>query len=354
MVRFDICSLVDHLPDPHTHNYNESQQGRFQSVIEMARRGDEAGYGGFWVGEHHASAYIAPSPQMILAAAAMRTKSLRLGTAVSLLPNSDPVRVAEEFAMLDLLSNGRAELGFGSGITEHTFALFGQRVEDAPAISAENLDLLYKLWTEDEVDWKGKFRSPIEHTRLEPRTLSGKPIPITRATSGSERTVIDAARRGQKLALHTVVGSFADSRPAAELYRRSYKEFHPNSSDMKVAATAYAYVQKDGAKAREYWQPYRDNYFAFGKMLITAKGANRSLVKRREDLGFKVEGPRQAEMIGEPAEVVDMIYKGYEDIGGFDELKILFDIGGMGPDDVFRSMDLFTETVLPKVQKLGS
>jgi alkanesulfonate monooxygenase SsuD/methylene tetrahydromethanopterin reductase-like flavin-dependent oxidoreductase (luciferase family) len=353
MLRLDICTLVDHLPDPHTHRHNETQREKYATLMAMAEHGEQGGFGGFWVGEHHASYYIAPSPQMILAAAAMRTKTIQLGTAISLLPNSDPVRLAEEFATLDLLSNGRAELGLGSGITQHTYKLFGQKLEDADGLSRENLDLLETLWTQEEVNWTGKYRTPIEDTRLEPRTLSGKAIPITRATSGSERTVRDAAQRGHKLALHTVLGTFSDSRAAADLYRQAYRESGNDPAGMKVVATVYAYLAPDGAKARTYFEPYRLNYFVYSGALVNAKGRNQNLVARREAIGGQHTDTRQAEMIGSPSEVIEMIEKAYEDLNGFDELKILFDVGGLPREQTLRSIDLFAEKVLPHVAGLG-
>ncbi len=116
-MRFDVVSLGDHLPDPNRRHYNQTQCDRYQTLVQMGLRAEELGFGGIWLGEHHASDYIVPAPQMILAAIAAGTRRIRLGSGVSLLPNSDPVRLAEEFAMLDLFSKGRAEIGFGSGIT---------------------------------------------------------------------------------------------------------------------------------------------------------------------------------------------------------------------------------------------
>src|ERR1700730_16966530 len=191
-MRFDVLSLVDHIPDPHTGKFNETQAGRYEQLLDMAVTAEQGDMGGIWLGEHHTSHCIMPSPQMVLAAAAVRTKRIRLGTAVSLLPNTDPVRMAEEFATLDLLSHGRAELGLGSGITEHTFKLFGQRLEDISSISVENLELLEKLWTDDEVTWSGKHPPPIAHLRIEPLTYSGKPIPIMRAAGSSIEKARDA------------------------------------------------------------------------------------------------------------------------------------------------------------------
>lgn len=348
MIRFDVLSLGDHLPDPNR-PYNQTQYERYQALVEMGARAEELGFGAFWLGEHHASDYIVPAPQMILAAVASRTRRIRLGTAISLLPNSDPVRLAEEFAMLDLLSKGRAEIGFGSGVTEHTFRLFGQNVEDATAISAENLDLIQRLWRDSDINWSGSFRSSIEDTRLEPRTYSGKPIPITIAIGGSESAARAAGLAGHKLALLTVIGDFAASKALADIYRSAYRDAGHDPRQMSVSAAAYVFTHPDGVKAREHWRPYILNYQSFVMALAQRKRFARGLMERFQVLGSSAMS-RQAQMCGEPAEVVEMIERAYEDIGGFDELKVLFDVGGLPPAEVFESMHLFADKVVPKVR----
>ena len=139
--------------------------------VDVGVHAEKLGFSGIFFGEHHCSSYIISSPQMILAAIAPQTSRIALGTAVSLLPNNDPVRLAEDFATLDLLSNGRAEIGFGSGFTEHTFRLFGQDLARSKEISDENLDLLQKLWRERQLDWSGRYRASIHESELQPRTL---------------------------------------------------------------------------------------------------------------------------------------------------------------------------------------
>ncbi len=349
MIRFDVVSLGDHLPDPNRRHYNQTQCDRYQTLIEMGVRAEELGFGGMWIGEHHASDYIIPAPQMILAAIASRTRRIRLGSAVSLLPNSDPVRLAEEFATLDLLSKGRAEIGFGSGITQHTFKLFGQNADDATAISIENLALIQKLWTELDINWSGTFRAPIQDTRLQPRTFSGKAVPITIATGGSEVAARSAGLAGHKLALLTVIGDFASSKSLARIYRSAYREAGHDPRGMSVSAAAFVFTRPDGKQAREYWEPFILNYQGFVMSLTQQKVFTRSLMERFQALGSSAMS-RQAQMCGEPTEIVEMIEQAYEDMGGFDELKVLFDVGGLPASEVFESMNLFADKVMPNVR----
>jgi alkanesulfonate monooxygenase SsuD/methylene tetrahydromethanopterin reductase-like flavin-dependent oxidoreductase (luciferase family) len=347
-MRFDVVSLGDHIRNPYTGRFNETQAGRFAMIVDLAVLGEELGFSGAWIGEHHASDYIVSNPQMLLAAVAVRTKRVRLGTAVSLLANADAVRIAEDFATLDLLSNGRAELGIGSGITEHTFQLFGQDIEKAAEIGAEKTALLTRLWTEREVTWSGEFRSPIIDTRIEPRTFSGKPIPITVATGGTEATARRAGLSGHKLALLTVIGDYKSSRPIADIYRAAYREAGHDPAGMSVSVTGYCYLEEDGKRAREHWAPHFQCYMEFTNALRMAKGFQRSIEKRVGQLGAAAFSP-DPQMCGSPAEIVDKISKAYDDIGGFDELKLVFDHGAVPQEEVARSMRLFAENVMPKL-----
>jgi alkanesulfonate monooxygenase SsuD/methylene tetrahydromethanopterin reductase-like flavin-dependent oxidoreductase (luciferase family) len=353
-VKFDLISLGDYLPDPHTGRYNDTQAERYRMWVELGAHAEQLGFDGIWIGEHHCSDYVVPSPQMVLAAIAMLTRRVRLGTAVSLLPNNDPVRLAEDFATLDLLSQGRAEIGFGSGFTEHTFRLFGQDIDASTAISAENLALIQKLWNEREISWEGRYRAPIHESQLEPRTFSGRSIPINRATATSMDVARDAGRSGHKLMVMTVAGSFSDGKPLAEAYREAYRAAGHEPAGMSVAAIAYVHVRPDGDRAREFWFPYRDNYRKFTRALTASKGVTRGLRELYKRLPPEVMAVREGDFCGSPAEVTDKIFWAYEQMGGFDRLICFFDLGGISRADTVAAMDLFAEAVMPAVNaRLG-
>ncbi|MGE0735502.1 MAG: LLM class flavin-dependent oxidoreductase [Alphaproteobacteria bacterium] len=349
-MRFDIVSLGDHLPDPHTKKFNETQAERVKFWVEMGVQAERNGYDTYWLGEHHCSDYIISVPQMLLSAVAVRTNRIRLGTAVSLLPNNDPVRMAEDFATLDLLSNGRAEIGFGGGFTEHTFKLFGQDLSKSAEMSQENLNLLQVLWNQNEINWEGKFRAPIHESRLQPRTFSGRSIPINRAVAATQATARSAGLEGHKLMVMTVAGRFADFRPLAEIYRAAYKEAGHDPAGMSVSALAYVHVQRDGNAARSFWHPYRDNYRAFTKALTDAKGLTAGVKAFNEKLGAARFAVRESDFCGSPAEVTGQILKAYEDFGGFDCLIVFPDAGGIAGPDVLASNELFAQTVIPEVR----
>lgn len=349
-MKFDLISLGDHLADPVTGQFNDTQSSRHRFWVEYGIFAETAGFDAFWLGEHHASQYILSSPQMVLAAIAVQTSRITLGTAVSLLPNNDPVRIAEEFATLDLLSEGRAEIGFGSGITPHTFALFGQNIEDGVAMSLENLELLTKLWNESEIDWQGRFRSPIRDTILQPRTYSGKAIPINRAVGSSIETARHAGQQGHKLMLFTVLGGFAKQRELADAYREAYREARHDPAGMSVSAVAYMYISND-PNAREFWTPYIYNYMAYTKKLGEEKGFNKSSVEIIKRFGTDEALKGATDFCGTPAEIADKILVANEDVGGIDRFQCLIDLGGMPAQAVFDAAALFVEESAPRVRE---
>lgn len=348
-MHFDVVSLGDHLPDPHTGLYNETQAGRYKFWVELGALADQCGYSAIWLGEHHCCDYIGSSPQMVLAAIAMRTKHIRLGTAVSLLPNHDPVRLAEEFAVLDLLSEGRAEIGFGSGYTAHTFDLFGQNMEDVVEMATENLALLRTLWDERDIDWQGRFRAPIKQSALQPRTYSGGSIPINIATASNETNAHNAGMNGYKLMLMTVVGKFTDMRNLADIYREAYSKSDHDPAGMSVAAVAYVHVQSSGSAARDTWFPYRDNYRAFTKELTENKGLTAGVLEVSRRIAKERFTVRQADFCGDPTEVTAQILQAHADLGEIDRLICYVDCGGLAGPAVLDSVELFAAEVIPAV-----
>ena len=350
-MRFDCFSLGDHLPDPHTGRLHESQAGRYRMWVDLGVHAEALGFSGVFFGEHHGSNYILAAPHMVLAAVAARTSRVRLGTAVSLLPTNDPVRIAEDFATLDLLSGGRAEIGLGTGITEHTFRLFGRPVEHAAELSAEHLELLERLWREPRVTWCGRQRSPFENFELQPRTASGGPIPIHRATATSLATAEQAGTAGHRLMVMTIVGSFAAARPLIETYRAAYRAAGHDPAGERVTAVAYVHVQEDGARARAYWAPFLRKYREFVGGLTVAKGATAGVrAVAAANPGMDPLGEREADFVGDPQRVKDQILAANEAAGGFDNLLCYFDVGGLSQAETAAAMSLFAEKVMPDLE----
>jgi alkanesulfonate monooxygenase SsuD/methylene tetrahydromethanopterin reductase-like flavin-dependent oxidoreductase (luciferase family) len=350
-LKFDIISLGDHLTDPFSHRYVETQAERHRLWVDLGVHAEKAGYDAFWLGEHHCNDYILSAPQMLLGAVAVQTKRIRLGTSVSLLPNNDPVRLAEDFATLDLLSEGRAEIGFGSGITEHTFALFGQDVARSAEMSAENLELIQTLWNEGEINWTGKHRSPIHESQLQPRTFSGSAIPINRAVITSMDTAILAGRAGHRLLLLTAFGAGRRQRAIADAYRESYRDAGHDPAQMSVAVVGYTHVGEDSEDAWRRWLPYRGHYQKFVKALSEEKQGAKSLMDCLASYTSDSYEKNDVDVCGSPSEVADRILALSESVGGADRYMAYFDLGGFPRQDVFDAVDLFAAEVLPRVEK---
>lgn len=350
-MKFDYFSLGDHLPDPRTGTHNETPAERCRMWVDLGVQAEALGFEGVFFGEHHGSDYIVSSPQMLLAAVAARTRRVRLGTAVSLLPTNDPVRIAEDFATLDLISDGRAEIGFGTGITEHTFRLFGYDTAHGAQIAAEHLELLQRLWRERDLTWRGTHRAPIDSFDLRPRTRSGGPIPIHLATATSLATAEKAGREGHRLMVMTIVGAFADARPLVQAYRQAYRAAGHDPAGMSVTAVAYVHTQADDARARDFWAPYLRRYREFVGGLAMRKVPTqgvRAVAAAHPELDPL--GPREADFVGEPARVADQILKANADAGGFDRLLCYFDVGGLSRADTQAAMTLFADQVAPRLQ----
>jgi alkanesulfonate monooxygenase SsuD/methylene tetrahydromethanopterin reductase-like flavin-dependent oxidoreductase (luciferase family) len=315
----------------------------------MGVRAEELGFGGVWFGEHHSIDYLMPSPQMMLAAVAERTSRIRLGTAVTLLQTNDPVRLAEDFATLDLISGGRAEIGLASGISRLVYHMFDKAPEDANEIGLENLDLLQRLWNEPGVTWEGQYRTPLEGVRCTPTTYSGREIPIYLGAMRTQSHAIEAGRRGLGLMLGTVIGRYADYRALADIYREEYLKSGHDPAGMSVTIAGLFHLDEDGDRARERWQPYLDGYIRFRlSQLLSPDG----LIPLPPMDGPPPKG--ESDMAGSPEEVTERILQAVEDVGGADRILCGMDMGALPLEDVYRTMELFSEHVIPKVATVGA
>src|SRR5690554_4173723 len=225
--------------DPKTGNIQSPQQ-RLGEIIEEIKLMDEVGLDYFGMGEHHRPDYAVPSPEIVLAAAATVTKNIRLGSAVSVISSADPVKLYQNFAMVDLLSNGRAELMAGRGSFIESFPLFGYDLNDYHELFAEKLDLLLKINESDTVTWQGKFRAPLENQQVLPRAV-GNSLPIWIAVGGTPESVIRAGKLGLPLMIAIIGGSPAQFKPLFKLYRDIYARHGHDESAMQVGIHGHAF-----------------------------------------------------------------------------------------------------------------
>ncbi|CAM3112360.1 LLM class flavin-dependent oxidoreductase [Prescottella defluvii] len=333
-MKLGVMSLGDHLPDPHT-GIRTSQGERLRSIVDSSVEAESLGFSMVALGEHHFNDYIISSPQLMLAAIAERTKTIRLATAVTLLATSDPVRVAEDFAMLDQLSGGRAEIVVGRGINPETYAAFGGLdPKQGHAIMGEKIQLLDQLWNSTEpFSWSGEFRGPLENVQLKPSPFAGVPR-VWLGTGTTEESVRRTAEQGLPLMLPSIFGRLDSWGPLVKLYRELMTE---QGKEPLVGSCSYVHVAQDSKEAHERWRPYLVNYVTWARELT---GNNMPV-----DYDKLLAGTA---MSGNPDEVADRMLM-VKDVVDPDIHLAVFDVGGLPHELLVENMRLFSSEVMPKL-----
>lgn len=335
MTALGLLSLADHLPDP-VSGVQTSQAERYAMIMDSAVRGEAAGFSHLGLGEHHFSHYILPGPLLLLSAVAARTRRIRLATSVTLLANLDPLRVAEDLAMLDVISGGRAEMTFARGVMESTMAAFGiEDVNDLRPRFEENLRLVIRLLTEENVTWSGHYRSPLHEVRLEPRPLQ-QPHPPLYVGGGLSNVSCDlAAELGLPLILPSMFRYPEDYLPIADRYRQRMEE-RGHAERTFLSYPSYVHVARTSQEARRRWRPYLETYVHFASDFRHSFG-------RPLDYEGVLAGPA---ICGSPAEVAERIVE-VNELLGLDSHYLMIDLGGLPADLVFEVLDLLGAEVLP-------
>jgi alkanesulfonate monooxygenase SsuD/methylene tetrahydromethanopterin reductase-like flavin-dependent oxidoreductase (luciferase family) len=337
-MRLGLMILGDLVPDPHTGRV-ASQAERHRAFVELAVLAEEVGLDSVWLGEHHFCDYILSSPAIVLAAIAERTSRIRLGTSVALLPNLDPVRVAEDYATLDLLSGGRVELAVGRGIVPRVYEGFGQDPEDARTLQEERLELLLRLWTEQEVDWEGTTRAPIRDLRVEPHPAQRPHPPVWLGGGSSKASAELAGRLGLGLLLPSVLAPPEAFLAQVEHYREHFRPAPGGPPAPTVGACSHVHVGPDAASARARWEPYHMGYLDWLGDVVRWGGGT----PRPAPYEAMLAGPS---ICGGPTEVADRL-AAMRDTVGLDVHLAMFDHGGMPTDLVGETIARYADEVAP-------
>lgn len=332
-----MLSLGDDVSSP-LDGRRSSQAARLQRVVADAVAAERAGFYSFGVGEHHFSGYILSAPELVLAAVASLTSRIRLGTSVTLLANTDPVRQAEQLATLDVLSNGRAEMTFARGVSERTAQAFGiADFDELRPRFEEYLRLVLRLFTEERVTWEGQYRAPLDGIRLEPRPVQ-QPYPGVWIGGGLSTTSADlAATLGLPLFLPSLFRWPEDYLEIVERYRHRSIEFGHESS-IRIGFPSYLHVARTSQEARRRWRPHLEQYRDFA---LTIRGA----FGRETDFDSLLEGPA---ICGSPAEVIERI-ETINELFGLDRHLFLLDAGAVPTGVLADEMELLATEVLPKL-----
>ena len=307
--------------------------------IELA---DQVGLDVFGVGEHHRREYLDSAPAVILGAAAARTQRIRLTSAVTVLSAADPVRVFQNFATLDLLSQGRAEMVVGRGSFIESFPLFGLRLEDYDSLFEEKLDLLLKLRDEEFVHWSGKHRPALTGQGVYPRPMQN-PLPIWLGVGGTPESFARAGTLGLPLMVAIIGGETRRFRPLVDLYREFGKRAGHAPGKLKVGVHALGYVAETTQKAV-------DDFFPGYAKTFTKIGRERGWPPVTRAHFEAVRGTHGAAMVGNPEEVAEKILRHGEELGGISRITFQMDVAELSQKQLLRSIELIGAKVAPALR----
>lgn len=313
-----------------------------QHLLERIDTADRVGLDVFGVGEHHRAEFLDSAPSVILAAAAARTKRIRLTSAVTVLSAADPVRVFQQFATLDLISQGRAEMVVGRGSFTESFPLFGLDFNDYDALFAEKLDLLLQLRAEERITWSGKFRPALNNQAVYPRPLQAE-IPIWVGVGGTPESFVRAGLLGLPLMVAVIGGETHRFRRYVDLYRAAGAQAGHAPEKLKVGLHSLGYVAPSREEAvNDYFPGYAETFTRIGR----ERGWPPVSRERFDDQN----GRTGALLVGDPDEVGEKILRHAEALGGIDRLTFQMDNAKLPREKLLRSIELIGERIKPALK----
>jgi probable LLM family oxidoreductase len=318
-----------------------SPSQRMREVIEEGELAEQLGLDVFAIGEHHRADFLVSAPVVVLAAIAARTERIRLSSAVTVLSSDDPVRVFQDFAELDLISGGRAEIMAGRGSFVESFPLFGYDLDDYDDLYAEKLDLLLALRDSPQVTWSGRHRASLHDAGVWPRPLQ-QPLPVWVAVGGSPQSVVRAGTLGLPLTLAIIGGQPARFAPLVELYREAHRSAGHDPAGARVAINTHAFVGENSAAADS---AFAAPYLAMMNRIGRERGWPPSGRREYEAL----RSPSGAVAAGSPEQVAEKILSEHT-LFANDRYIAQMSVGAVSHADVLRSMELFATQVAPLVR----
>src|SRR5918993_82172 len=320
-----------------------SSSERLQRLVEQIEFADQIGLDVFGVGEHHRHGFLDSAPSVILGAAASRTKRIRLTSAVTVLSAADPVRVFQEFATLDLLSQGRAEMVVGRGSFIEAFPLFGLRLDDYDSLFSEKIELLLKIRENEHVYWSGKYRPALTGQGVYPRPLQ-KPLPIWMGVGGTPQSFVRAGALGLPLMVAIIGGETRHFRPLIDLYREAGRRAGHSPDQLKVGIHSLGYVA-------ETTQQAADDFFPGYARAFTDIGKERGWRPvTRADFDAQ-RGPQGALIMGDPDEVVKKIVRHSKALGGISRITFQMNAASLPHVKMMQAIELLGTRVAPALRK---
>ncbi len=310
-------------------------------LLERIEHADKVGLDVFGIGEHHRKEFLDSAPSVILAAAAAKTKHIKLTSAVTVLSAADPVRVFQNFATLDLVSNGRAEMVVGRGSFIESFPLFGLNLNDYDELFEEKLHLLLKIRDNEVVTWSGKFRPALKNQSIYPRPLQN-PIPIWVGVGGTPESFVRAGRLGLPLMVAIIGGETHRFRPLIDLYREAGREEGHSPEKLTVGLHSLGYVGNTTEEAvKDYFPGYAETFTRIGRERgwppVTRAGFDAQ------------RGPLGAFLVGGPEEVAEKIIRHSKALGGVSRVSLQMDNAGIPHEKLLQAIELIGSKVKPIV-----
>ncbi|WP_096270149.1 LLM class flavin-dependent oxidoreductase [Paucisalibacillus globulus] len=336
-LEFGLYTLGDHIADPHTGKRISNQQ-RIKEIIELAKMAEQAGIDFFSVGESHQEYFTTQAHTVVLGAIAQATEKIKIASSSTIISTLDPVRVFEDFATIDLISNGRAEIIAGRASRVGVFDLLGYNLRDYEELFEEKFDLLLKINQEEVVNWKGSYRAPLNNAKVIPRPLNGS-LPIWRAVGGPPASAIKAGYAGVPMFLAMLGGPVSSFKRSIEAYREAANRSGHNSDELPVATAGFFYVADTTQAAQAETYPYINE----GMKLTNGNG----FPKQHFAQGAH---PQDVMNIGSPELVIEKILYQHE-VFGHQRYIAQMDFGGVTFDKLKRNIDIIGTKILPEIKK---
>lgn len=317
---------------------------RLRELVDQIEHADQAGLDVFGIGEHHRADFLDSAPAIILAAAASRTRKIRLTSAVTVLSAADPVRVFQQFATLDLLSQGRAEMVVGRGSFIDAFPLFGYDLDDYDSLFEEKLDLLLQIRENEHVHWSGQHRPALTGQGVYPRPLQN-PLPIWLGVGGTPKSFARAGVLGLPLMVAIIGGETRRFRPLVDLYREAGARAGHSPDRLTVGVHSLGYVAPTTQEAA-------DEFFPGYARAMTDVGKERGWPPMTRGAFEAQRGKHGALLVGSPEEVVEKIQRHSEALGGISRLTFQMNVASMPHAKMMRAIDLLGERVAPALREV--
>src|SRR5712664_3221310 len=316
---------------------------RVRDLVEQIVHADQVGLDVFGIGEHHRREYLDSAPAMILAAAAARTDRIRLTSAVTVLSAADPVRLFQQFATLDLLSQGRAEMVVGRGSSIEAFPLFGYRLEDYDALFTEKLDLLLNVREHEHVHWSGRYRPALTGQGVYPRPVQN-PLPIWLGVGGTPESFVRAGMLGLPLMVAIIGGETRRFRPLIDLYREAGEQAGHPADRLKVGVHSLGYVAATAQQAA-------DDFFPGYARAINTVGKERGWAPMTRAQFDAQLTPNGALLVGSPDEVAAKILRHSEALGGISRITFMMNGASLPHPNLMSAIELIADRVAPVVRE---